>query len=80
MEKAHKMLLDAGLTKDQITTKVVNGSRSAAYDILKEARNNGYGTIALGRHGQSMMREFVFGSVTSKILHHSSGLAVWIVQ
>ena len=80
MEKAHKMLLDAGLTKDQITTKVVNGSRSAADYILKEARSNGYGTIVLGRHGQSMMREFVFGSVTSKILHHSSGLAVWIVQ
>ncbi len=74
------MLLHAGLMEDQITTKVVDGSRSAADDILKEARNSGYGTIVLGRHGQSMMKEFIFGSVTNKVLHHSTGLTIWLVQ
>ena len=78
--KAREMLLDAGLMEDQITTKIVDGSRSAADDILKEARNSGYGTIVLGRHGQSMMKEFVFGSVTNKVLHHSTGLTIWLVQ
>ena len=80
MEKAREILLEAGLTEDQIGTKVVDGSRSATDDILKEARSNGYGTIVLGRHGQSMIKEFGPGSVTSKILHHSVGLAIWIVQ
>ena len=80
MEKARDILLNAGLPGQQITTKVVDGSRSAADDILKEARGNGYGTIVLGRHGQSMMKAFIFGSVTSKMLHHSAGLAIWIVQ
>ncbi len=80
MEKAQETLLNAGLTKEQIAMKVVDGSRSAADDILKEARNTGYGTIVLGRRGQSMAKEFLFGSVTNKILHHSPGLAVWIVQ
>ena len=80
MEKAEEMLLNAGLSKEQISMKVVDGGRSAANEILKEARNNGYGTIVLGRHGESMAKEFMFGSVTSKILHHSPGLAVWIVQ
>jgi nucleotide-binding universal stress UspA family protein len=80
MEKAREMLLNAGLTEEQIAMKVVEGSRSAADDILKEARNNECGTIVLGRHGQSMMKEFIFGNVTSKILHHSPGLAIWIVQ
>jgi nucleotide-binding universal stress UspA family protein len=80
MEKAQEILLNAGLSKEQIAMKVVDGGRSAANEILKEARNNGYGTIVLGRHGESMAKEFMFGSVTNKILYHSPGLAVWIVQ
>ena len=80
MEKAEEMLLNAGLSKEQIAMKVVDGAPSAADEILKEARNKGYGTIVLGRHGESMAKEFMFGSVTSKILHHSPGLAIWIVQ
>ena len=80
MEKAQKMLLDAGLTEEQIAVKVVDGSKDAADDILTEARNNGYGTIVLGRHGQSTIKEFIFGSVTSKIVPLSHGSAIWIVQ
>ncbi len=80
MEKAREMLLEAGLTEDQVTTRVVDGSRSPADDILKEARSKGYGTIVLGRRGLSGVKAFVFGSVTRKILHHSAGLSIWIVQ
>ena len=79
IKRAREMLLDAGLNPEQITTKVVNGRRSAAYDILKEARENDYGTIILGRRGVSALKEFFMGSVTSKILHNSIGFAVWIV-
>jgi nucleotide-binding universal stress UspA family protein len=79
MQKAREMLLDTGLDSKQINTKVVNGSRSAAYDILKEANDNDYGTIVLGRRGVSVLKEFIMGSVTSKILHNSVGFAVWVV-
>jgi len=80
MEKARGMLQNSGLSKEQIAIKVMDGSWSTADDIFKEARDNGYGTIVLGRHGQSAMKQFIFGSVTSKVLHHSAGLAIWIVQ
>ena len=79
MQKAREMLLNAGLDPKQMNTKVVNGSRSAAHDILKEAHDNDYGTVILGRRGVSALKEFVMGSVTSKILHNSVGLAVWVV-
>jgi nucleotide-binding universal stress UspA family protein len=79
MQKAREMLLDTGLDSKQINTKVVNGSRSAAYDILKEANDNDYGTIVLGRRGVSALKEFIMGSVASKILHNSVGFAVWVV-
>ena len=80
MEEAREMLFEAGLTEEQVTTRVVDGSRSPADDILKEARSKGYGTIVLGRRGLSGVKAFVFGSVTKKILHHSAGLSIWIVQ
>jgi nucleotide-binding universal stress UspA family protein len=79
MKKAKEMLLDAGLSETQVSEKVVDGSRSAASDILEEARSNGYGTIVLGRRGLSGVKEFFMGSVTSKVLQDSVGLAVWIV-
>jgi nucleotide-binding universal stress UspA family protein len=80
MEKARDMLLEAGLREDQVGTKVVDGSRSPSEDILKEARENGYGTIVLGRRGISGLKGFLFGSVTKKILNQATGLAIWLVQ
>ena len=80
MEKARDILLKAGLSEAQVSLKVVEGTRSAADDILKEARENGYGTIVLGRRGISGIKEFLFGSVTKKILNQATGLTVWLVQ
>jgi nucleotide-binding universal stress UspA family protein len=80
MKKAKEMLLEAGLSEDQITTKIVDGSRSAASDILKEARSNSFGTIVLGRKGHSSVKEYLMGSTTSKVLQDNDGLAVWVVH
>ena len=79
MKKAKEMLLEAGIPEAQIKTKVVDGSRDAASDILKEARNNDYGTVVLGRRGYSGVKEFFMGSVTSKVLQDCTGRAVWLV-
>ena len=80
MKKAKEMLLEAGLSEDQITTKIVDGSRSAASDILKESRSNSFGTIVLGRKGHSSVKEYFMGSTSSKVLQDSDGLAVWVVH
>jgi len=79
MTKAKEMLVKAGVSESQISKKVVDGSRSAASDILEEARNNQYGTIVMGRRGISGVQEFFMGSVSSKVLQTSTGMAVWIV-
>ena len=80
MEKAREMLIENGLNNEQIATRIVNGSRNPADDILKEARSKEYGTIVLGRRGLSGVKAFVFGSVTKKIMRQSAGLSIWIVQ
>ena len=79
MKKAREVLLQAGLDESQIKVKVVDGSRSAASDILDEARSNGYGTIVMGRRGISGVKEFFMGSVTNKVLQNCTGMAAWIV-
>jgi nucleotide-binding universal stress UspA family protein len=80
MKKAKDMLLDASIPEAQLRTKVVDGTRDAASDILKEARSNDYGTVVLGRRGHSSVKEFFMGSVTSKVLQECAGKAIWIVH
>jgi len=80
MKRAEALLLEAGIPKDQISQRIVHGSRSPADDILKEAKKKGYGTIVMGRRGISGFKEFVFGSVTKRILNQAAGFVVWIVQ
>jgi nucleotide-binding universal stress UspA family protein len=55
------------------------GSYTRAGDILKEAKDGGYGTIVMGRRGLSKVHEFLMGRVTNKVLHRAEGFAVWIV-
>jgi nucleotide-binding universal stress UspA family protein len=80
MERAARILTEAGLLQEQISMRIVDGSRSVADDILKEAREGSYGTIALGRRGVSGIQVFLFGSVTRKIVQQGTGFTIWIVQ
>jgi nucleotide-binding universal stress UspA family protein len=80
MKKAKEMLLEAGIPEAQIKTKVVDGTRDAASDILREAKSNNYGTVVLGRQGHSAVKEFFMGSVTRKVLQDCAGMAVWLVH
>jgi len=79
IKKAREMLLKAGLSDEQITTKITEGTRSAADDILKEAQDNDHGTIVMGRRGLSGVKEFFMGSVTTSVLNRAVSLSIWIV-
>ena len=79
MRRAKELLIQAGLSERQMRTKVIDGSRGAANDILKEARSTGCGTIVLGRKGHSGVKEFLMGSITYKVLQDSAGMAIWVV-
>jgi nucleotide-binding universal stress UspA family protein len=72
-------LQEIGIKAEQISTKCMVGSLGRAVDIIREAREGGYGTIVLGRRGISKIREFLMGRVTTKVLNGAEGLAVWIV-
>jgi nucleotide-binding universal stress UspA family protein len=73
------LLMKSGVVEDRISSKSILHSTSRAGDILKEAKEGGYGTIVMGRRGLSKVREFLMGRVTSKVLSRAEGFAVWIV-
>jgi nucleotide-binding universal stress UspA family protein len=52
---------------------------SIAECILLELDQTEYGTIVVGRRGLSRKEEFLFGSVSSKIVGHARNCAVWVV-
>jgi nucleotide-binding universal stress UspA family protein len=74
------MLIRAGLTESMIAFRRVERSRSAAHDILEQARKMNGGTILLGRRGLSGIKELIMGCVTRKIIHNSGEISVWVVS
>ncbi|NCC25487.1 MAG: universal stress protein [Deltaproteobacteria bacterium] len=53
---------------------------SIARDILKVQEEGGYNTLVIGRRGVSKAEEFLFGSVTTKVIHLAKNCTVWVVQ
>ena len=78
-EDALERLKKAGLELDKVTTKIVAGAASRAKAIVEEAKNEGYGTIVVGRRGLSRVEEFFMGRVSSKVMQLAKEMAVWVV-
>jgi nucleotide-binding universal stress UspA family protein len=53
---------------------------SIAECILLESGEMDYGTIVVGRKGRSRSEEFLFGSVSNKIVSHARNCTVWVVE
>ena len=79
MQKAKDLLLAAGIGKNQINSRVIDGSRSAAADILDEAQYSDAGTIFLGLRGYSGVKDYTMGSVTRKVLNQAKDMTVSII-
>ena len=78
-DEAENRLINAGLIPSQVTTSLITGISSRAGAIIEEARQGGYGTIAIGRRGMSKVEEFFMGRVSNKVIHLAKETAVWVV-
>jgi nucleotide-binding universal stress UspA family protein len=79
LDKAKGMLMEAGFEEKHITTKVQTKKKGIVRDIVNEA-HTGYDTIVVGRKGHSGVQEFIFGSVSQKILDLATDVSVIIVD
>ena len=83
LQRAERILMDRNGPEGRakIRTKLeAEGSRNVARTIIREVNTGGYDTVVLGRRGMSVVKEFMFGGVSSKVVHHIVDCTVWIVE
>lgn len=81
LEDYRKMLVEAGFKADALDQRVpLRHCPSMAECILSEREKGQYGTIVVGRQGLSRKEEFLFGSISSKIVNHARHCTVWVVE
>ena len=79
LQKARKILIDAGFEEKNITIRSNIKKSGVARDIIKEARA-GYNAVVLGRRGLSGIKDFVLGSVSQKVFHSAKDMSVLVVD
>ena len=77
MEKAQKMLLDAGFPKEAVTVKIKRSEKGIARDIVEEAKA-GYLAVIISRSGEGELPEPFLGSNASKVIQRLNFVPVFI--
>ena len=81
LEDYRQILIGAGFKEDALEKRLpLRSCPSMAECILVERDERQYGTIVLGRQGLSRKEEFLFGSISSKIVNHARQCTVWVVE
>jgi len=76
-----QLLIREGFTPEDVSIRsTLRYCPSLAQCILAERDQTGYSTIVVGRQGLSRSEEFLFGSVSSKIVNHARDCTVWVVE
>ncbi len=81
LENYRQILIRAGFAPKAVSTRAtLRHCPSLAECILAERKDAKCGTIVVGRQGLSRSDEFLFGSVSSKIVNHARNCTVWVVE
>ncbi|MBU1156714.1 MAG: universal stress protein, partial [Proteobacteria bacterium] len=81
LEEARQILVGARIAAYNVSTRLEEaGGRTIAETIMAAQLQGGFGTIVVGRRGVSKAEEFLFGSVSSSIVHQATDCAVWVIN
>jgi len=81
LEDYRQLLVRKGFDpKDVAVRSTLRYCPSMAECILSERDETQYSTIVVGRQGLSRSEEFLFGSISSKIVNHARNCTVWVVE
>lgn len=78
LEEAKSVFLKAGISEGVITTKIRAGKPSE--EILKEAEEQDYNLIIMGRKGRTAIRDLILGGVSTTVLQRCQNPTVAIVS
>jgi nucleotide-binding universal stress UspA family protein len=81
LEKYRNILIEAGFRPEDVSTHSTTlYCHSMAECILAERDNTEYSTLVVGRKGLTHKEEFLFGSVSGKIVRTARNCTVWVVE
>lgn len=82
LKAARARLTAAGIPDGSIHERTVlcSAEPSIAQTILDVQQEGGFGTLVVGRRGLTKGEEFLFGSVSTRLVHNAKNCAVWVVQ
>ena len=81
LENYRQILIRTGFSPKAVSTRAtLRYCPSLAECILAERKDAKCSTIVVGRQGLSRSEEFLFGSVSSKIVNHARNCTVWVVE
>ncbi len=81
LEDYRQILLKGGVDASHVSVRSpLRYCPSMAECILSERDELAYDTIVVGRQGLSRKEEFLFGSISSKIVTHARNCTVWVVE
>ncbi len=81
LKECRKLLIAKGFDPKEVHVRsTLRYCPSMAECILSERNETAYSTIVVGRQGLSRSEEFLFGSISSKIVNHAKDCTVWVVE
>lgn len=81
LKNYRQILIRAGFAPEAVSVRAtLRHCPSLAECILAERKDAKCSTIVVGRQGLSRSEEFLFGSVSSKIVNHARNCTVWVVE
>ena len=81
LKNYRELLIGEGFEPEDVSVRsTLRYCPSLAECILAERSQMNCSTIVVGRQGISRSEEFLFGSVSSKIVNHARDCTVWVVE
>jgi nucleotide-binding universal stress UspA family protein len=80
MEKAKQVLVESGFPSKNVSVKIQKKKAGIARDILKAAQQGRFTTLVIGRRGLSAIKQFMMGSVSSKVVQLAKNVSVIVVD
>jgi nucleotide-binding universal stress UspA family protein len=81
LERYRQILIHSGFPENEVLTElIITKDKPVSTVILDAQEMYNACTLVVGRQGMSRKEEFLFGSVSNKLIHKSSRCAVWVVE
>jgi nucleotide-binding universal stress UspA family protein len=76
-----QILIQSGFPESEVLTELIfTKDRPVSAVILEKQEQYDACTLVVGRRGVSRQEEFLFGSVSNKLIHMATRCAVWVIE